>query len=170
MPWHQKGTGTLYAPRGTQCRLSCGKAMCDGAGRGRGQWGLEWVLPGSGCGLILLLTCCLHLSPSFRAALLSISSQHMQAHRKAAPAPTSPFPRSPQERSLQTHLSYHQTRACTPSAHPPCENSQPGSPNASSGSYKKVDVFFRNASSPAEHNFKGATSRSLSFPLQRARE
>lgn len=58
-------------------------------------------------------------------------------------------------------------RRCAP---PPRKNRQPGSPNASSGSYKKVDVFVRNASSPAEHNFKGATSRSLSFPLQRARE
>lgn len=37
-----------------------------------------------------------------------------------------------------------------PPPHTPCENSQPGSPNASLGRYKKVGVFFRNMSSPAE--------------------
>lgn len=87
-------------------------------GRGRGRWGQERVLPGSGFGITLLLTCCLHLSPSFRAALLSISFQHMHAHRKAALASTSPFPTCLQERRLQTHLPYHQTRTRTPSTHP----------------------------------------------------
>lgn len=53
------------------------------------------VLPGSGFVLILLLTCCLHLSPSLRAALLSISFQHMHVHHKATPAPISPFPPMP---------------------------------------------------------------------------
>lgn len=114
---------------------------------------------GSGFGITLLLTWYLHLSPSFHEALLSISF-HPYIHLVRRPL------RPPHPSPVPAGLQAAHTPFLPSDTHTPCGNRQPGSPNASLGSCKKVDVFFRNTSSPAEQNFKGATSRSFSFPLR----
>lgn len=142
-----------------------GKASRDGIGWKRERVvGAEMGLPGPGFGITLLLTWCLHLSPSFCGALLSISFHPCIHIVRQHPPHLSPVPAGLQAAHTPVQSSDFL------SSHTPCRNCQPGSPNASLGSYKKVDVFFRNTSSAAEQNFKGATSCSFSFPLRRVPE
>lgn len=137
--------------------------------RARGQWGQERMLHGSDFGKTLLLTCCLYLSPSFHVALLSISFQYVHAHHKAALVPPHLSPHACRSAECK-HIFLIIKHGHGTSPHTLCKTSQPGSLNVNLGSYKKVDVFFRNTSSPTEQNFKGGTFCSLSFPLQRVLE